>query len=411
MRQIVRIKKEYLYFLAYGIFMMLAILSTSLYYQYYYGARYSLMLIGCMLLLIVGEVSNGGCLTIQKSVVFVLSVAIYILIVIANRNIIGTVALIPAFVYCGRNIEFSKISRYTLRLSVVLFVFVIVSSKLGVINSFVIQTASGRSREYLGFRYALYPSALLFNISAMILYEKQAKIRWIDITGLGLLNYWIYLKTNSRLSFCLTLLVIVIAAVEKIGIKKTNKRHFSLWVLQYSFIICAAVSAFVIYAYSSGAAWAGNLDSLLGNRVQYAAASLAQNGVSILGRRIEWVGFGLDPYGAVQNDVFAHYNYVDCMYIQVLQSYGILLAIVYIVLMTLCMKSLYKKGEYLIIIILSLIAFRNMIDDLSLYLYYNTFWLVLNKIITANKFRLKFELSSLSEGLARQVLGKVAGGA
>lgn len=55
--------------------------------------------------------------------------------------------------------------------------------------------------------------------------------------------------------------------------------------------------------------------------------------------------------------------------------------ILFMLVTFLAMRQLYKQGEIILLFVISLIAYRSMIDDLSLFLYHNTFWIPLGTVL------------------------------
>ena len=116
------------------------------------------------------------------------------------------------------------------------------------------------------------------------------------------------------------------------------------------------------------------LNAFLSNRLRHGQNSFMMYGVSLFGLgNIEWVGAGLDVYGRQSTET---YFYVDNLYIQVLQRYGIIFMAIFLALTTALMIQCYKKKENLLVILLAIIAFHGLIDDGIMYLQMNTFWLL-----------------------------------
>ena len=107
-------------------------------------------------------------------------------------------------------------------------------------------------------------------------------------------------------------------------------------------------------------------------------------GVSLFGNRnITWVGSGLDPMG---NRASGTYLYVDNLYLQIMQKYGIIFFVVYILLFTLVLFKCLKRKEYHLFMLLVALAARGFLDDLSLQLYYNTFWFPIGRMLLATVY-------------------------
>lgn len=384
-----KVKTENLFFfLPYGVFLFFAILSTSMYYRFFYGAVYTRILFFCLCMLVGGMLIN---LRYDRKSFFDLIFCwiVYVIIGLINNNMISTLAYIPLFVYSSRNIKFDKIAWFTVKLTLITVFLVIISSHIGLIDNHVVHSATGRVREYLGFRFALFPSAFVFNITCLWLFLKREKVRLLDMVFLFVLNYYAFSKTDSKLSFYLAILLIALFTINRIkpGIIFKNNAIYS--VLTMSFVVCFIVSLLLVYCYAKGFSWAYTVNEFLGNRIYYAWQSLVKNGVSVWGKEIDWNGYGLDIYGNVNETVYTAYSYVDCMYIKILQRYGIVCTVIYLVVFTMVMIKAKKNNNYCVVLILCFYALRCMIDDLALYLYYNTFWLYIGTSLMASIHNVK----------------------
>lgn len=308
-----------------------------------------------------------------------------------NKNLISTLAYIPLFVYASRNVEFDKIAKFTIKVSLVTLFFVIATAYIGIVDNYIVYSETGRVRQYLGFRFALFPAAFVFNITCLWLYLKREGFSLRDGVLLLFLNIYIYVCTNSRLSFYLSVILIGLFALNSVKLGILFKPRIVYSILTMSYVTCFFISVYLILCYAKGLSWVYSVNEFFGNRIRYAWQSLMTNGVSIWGKEIEWNGYGLDLYGNVNNAVFGAYTYVDCMYIKVLQRYGIVCLIIYLVIFTMVMIKEKRKGNYCIVLILSFYAMRCLIDDLAMYLYYNTFWLYVGCSLMASIRNLRNE--------------------
>ncbi|HFI0456361.1 TPA: polymerase, partial [Streptococcus suis] len=118
-----------------------------------------------------------------------------------------------------------------------------------------------------------------------------------------------------------------------------------------------------------------SLDKFLGGRIYLASKSLSMYGFNLLGRNIQWVGNGLSAEG--QRSTMSYF-YVDNMYIQVLQKYGLIFLVIFLTVMTITMLILYRKKQYLLLVCLVILAFHATIDDLTFNLHYNFFLVLLS---------------------------------
>ena len=107
-------------------------------------------------------------------------------------------------------------------------------------------------------------------------------------------------------------------------------------------------------------------------------SSINQYGTSLFGNHdIKWVGAGLNAYGQQSTEA---YFYVDNMYIQLLQRYGIIFMALFLFLATLVVFRCYKRKDNLLVFLLAIVALHGLIDDGIIYVQMNTFWLLFGSV-------------------------------
>lgn len=268
-----------------------------------------------------------------------------------------------------KDFDFDKLVRFVTPLIIGILLFVVLSSKIGIIQDYV-EISSSRIRHYLGFRYSLFPSTVMLNIVALYLYNKRNKILYRELFLLGAAVLWIFLQTNSRLTAISSAVLLALGFCIKRFPTFLERIRAVLFLLIPSYIYAAILSYITAKQYVFSANWILSLDKFLGSRIYLASKSLSMYGFGLLGKNIQWVGNGLNVDG--QRSTMS-YLYVDNMYIQVLQRYGLLFLIIFLCLMTVSMLILYKRKQYLLLLTLALLAFHSTIDDLTFNLHYNFF--------------------------------------
>ena len=368
---------DYLWYCAYSFFVIYYILSKTFFYQYFMNILdYKIVLVFCMSILLTRELFLNK-LTRRLMLVF-LFCGILMIIVMHSSSGGGanSVACIVLFAFAARNIPFKQIAKHTIFISEVLLAFVILCAFSDIIPNYVRET-NGRTRYYLGFLYALYPSAIMFNITALSVYSKKEKLKISNFVFLILVNYFIFQYTDSRLSFYTSILLLVFAAILRFKPKCIEERKVMCNIASFSFPICMTVSVALTIAYGTGTSWIEGLNILLGKRLSLGLNSLITNGVTLFGQNLSWIGAGLNAYGERSNE---QYTWVDSMYIQVLQHFGIVFCLVLMVILTLAMRKCIKYSDYWMLVILSIFALHGIIDDLIIYVQFNTFWIAIGGV-------------------------------
>ena len=382
MKLVLKIKSlpELLTLVALGIFLIVSILNVTFYVQYFPKSAHDLAIAFSLFLLVIKESFKKKY---NYSDLIGLFTTLLIYLCVGKMSGLGSnIAIGILFIYALRDIPFKKVAKTSLVISVCLLLFVTISSKMGIIPSYI-EISGTRLRSYLGFRYALFPSIILMDIVAIIFYLKQNRLRYWQLFLLTLSVYWVYIQTDSRLTFYSSCILLICNLLLKWFPNIFSKLGHVLKIFKITFIINAVVSFWVAFTYlNSSNIFVNNffytLNNMLGGRIYLANKSLQLFGFGLFGRRVEWNGNGLTVEG-VRN--YQTYMYVDNLYLQILQKFGLLILVIMVLLLTLTLFKVIQKRQWVLALILILMSFHSMIDDLNLYLYNNIFWILLGSLI------------------------------
>ena len=364
-----------LFFFAYGLYIFIGIMNIS-FFQIYTNNITKYINILCMLILLYNELLNKKiCI---KEIFLLLFVSLLAFPVTIHNN--GTLFIMILFIYCARSIDFRKIAKFSLLESILLLFLVIFSSKIGIITNYI-STEGGRIREYLGFRYALFSPMILFNITALELYLHKDKFSPFRYIILFILNYYVYIKTDSRLSFYLSILLILFIAILTRFPNFFKKRNVLCKIMVFSFISCSIFSLVTTINYDYSNPYMSKLNEILGRRLYLGHISLDMYPINLLGHDTKYIGNGLDMYG---NKTSGTYFYVDCLYLNLLEKYGLIFTVILLLLLTYSLSNTLKEKDYFLLVILTFFALHGIIDDLEIYIYYNTFWFIISKNFSKN---------------------------
>lgn len=357
--------KNMLFYIPYVAYLLYSLLNTSFYAKYVnsYG---KILFAFCVLLLILKEFL-GARFTSRDGVLAL------VLIVITGYFYMYfglTQTLLPIFIYSARNMEVNKILRISYFISVFMLVFIILSSYLGIIQNYIYYSAL-RERQYLGFRYALYPSSILCNIIFLKVYLEKENISWLSLICLLAANYVLFQYTDSRLTFILGVALIVFSAI----MKKSQKFREILLnrTFIWSFLVLALLSIYATINYDYLSDWQSDLNEALGGRLSLGNSTLKFYGYGLFGKTLSLSGNGLDENGMLNTST---YDYVDNLYVLLLLRAGIIFLFIFLVAMTIIMKKIYIQKDSYLYIIFILLAFHGIIDDLIMLPQYNSFWFV-----------------------------------
>ena len=366
---------------ALGIFLTVSILNVTFYARYMPGTVYKLAIAFSIFLLFVKEMFKRKY---DYRALIGLFATILIYFIVGKMTVLGSeVPVSILFIYALRDVPFKKVAQTSLVVSTCLLFFIIVSAKVGIITNYI-EVSGSRVRSYLGFRYALFPSMLLMDIVAIVFYLKQNKIQYWKWLLLSLSVYWVYDQTDSRLTFFSSCILLACSLLIKWFPELLSKLGYVFKAFKLTFIVNAIISFWVSFTYlNSGYSFINDLlfkvNHMLGGRLYLANKSLNLYGFGLLGRPVEWYGNGLTVEGV--RNYQTYYLYVDNLYVQVLQRFGLLILGLMLSVLTLTLSKIIKKRQWVLALILILMSFHSMIDDLNFYLHNNIFWILVGALI------------------------------
>lgn len=372
---------EVLFFTAYGVFLVVSVLAFSFFAKQVNGIPHILLVLVCLGLLALKEAETSRY-SRAELLGLALCTLLFVIVLRVGRDVDEICMAFQIFyVFAARDISFERISRFTIAVTGATCVFVVGCSLLDVIPNVVLlqeQVGLERFRQCLGFRYALYLPGLYTNLVALWVCLKRERISLWSVALLLVLNRWIYNSTCSRTAYVIVMVLLAAALVLRFLPQLPEQLHALFVALIFAYPIGAAVSLTVTDSYDRSSTLMSLLDSIFNNRLRLGKNSMTTYGLTLFGENIHWVGFGLDMNG---RQIPGAYNYVDCLYLQLLQHYGLIFFLIYIALMMATMYRCYQQREYYLLIVMTVAAAQCMLDDLSQYLPFNTFWFVTGAVL------------------------------
>lgn len=372
--------KNLLFYFAYSIYLGYNLLDTS-FYSKNINVFGNLLIIIVLAMLIFKEVIDFKVNSRDLTLFIILAIIGGLFFNYMGYNY----AMLPFFVYSARNMNTATIVKISYRISLVLLIFIIVSSYLGWITNYITYDG-GREREYVGFRYSLFGPAILCNIIFLKVYLEKDNIKWRTLMFLIIGNYALYEFTDSRLTFGLGMLLLILTILIKLFSK--FKRVLMNKILIGSYVVSGLLSLYFTIGYNHLSEWHSNINEFLGGRLSLGYSTLKYYGYGLLGKRITLVGNGLDVDGYITTET---YDYVDNLYIQLLLKLGLLFLVIFILGMTIVMWRVYRLNDIYLYIIFSLLALHGIIDDLMILPQYNSFWFVIAALFYKTRLDLQNE--------------------
>ena len=360
------------FFAAYIVFMLYKFASMSLLADLFEGVAGIIVNLLVLLLVLLSELCGGNSGRHILAFVSVLAVAI----LVARYTGYTTLVVIVALVFSARREDFGRVAIVSVWVTAIACATVVSLALIGVLKDYV-WVDDVRSRHGLGFKYATYLSHLLLNVVMLEGYRRK-RLGWSFIGCVLGLDVAIYVLTVSRNSF--VLVIVYIGAYLLLGDER-GKRIVAGWpgrIMASSMLVGYAVSALVLRAYMKDPAGYTPLNLLLSGRLYYTRNSFERYGVRPFGQHIDFAANSIDSRGVLRVDTGAYdTNVIDNAYFHILIEYGWVVLVLCLFAFTMLGWRAKARGDWRMLLVLSILAVHSLIDPQLIDLQYNSFLLLI----------------------------------
>ena len=275
------------------------------------------------------------------------------------------------------NVDMKVVLRNYVVVAGILVVGVFLLSLVGMVPNLQYNRA-GVIRNSFGFIYPTDFASHCFYLFLAISYLLKDKLIWTRSLFGVLLSAFIIKYCDARLNA----LSILLATVIFIYFYYSNGKKIKIFaLLPYSAVVFASVVTYFSYKFSWSNPFLVSINKLITGRLALGRNAFDTFGVHLFGtRNVQFIGSG----GKTESVI--GYNYVDSSYVQMLFTYGIVPVVLLLIIYVVASRKQYKDGQYLLVAILSLIAFNCMIEAFWFVPTYNIFMFLL---FTTNTFSKK----------------------
>ena len=275
------------------------------------------------------------------------------------------------------NVDMKVVLRNYVVVAGILVVGVFLLSLVGMIPNLQYNRA-GVIRNSFGFIYPTDFASHCFYLFLAVSYLLKDKFIWTRSLFGVLLSAFIIKYCDARLNA----LSILLATVIFIYFYYSNGKKLKIFaLLPYSAVVFASIVTYLSYKFSWSNPFLVSVNKLITGRLALGRNAFDTFGVHLFGtRNVQFIGSG----GKTESVI--GYNYVDSSYVQMLFTYGIVPVVLLLIIYVVASRKQYKDGQYLLVAILSLIAFNCMIEAFWFVPTYNIFMFVL---FTTNTFSKK----------------------
>lgn len=285
--------------------------------------------------------------------------------------------LAAVLIFSSFGIDFKKILKIHLLESVIITLIGTISSLVGIIPN-ISYHKDGITRYALGSIWCTDYSAKYFFMILVCLYLYSKKMRWFHWIGLLALSSGVFAVTFGRLDFiCMILAIAAFFLHEQLEKKDDTVKFKSIWKnllekLSPVFTPAAAVlMTLLTIAYSPSNSLLQKINLTLSRRLDLGKSAFSDIGFTAIGQDVKWVAMG----GTMTNKAPEGYNFVDCSYLNILFTFGVL-AILILIAAHAYMAYANRK-DHRFVLVIALISLNCIVAHHFIEVAYNPFWAAL----------------------------------
>ena len=309
----------------------------------------------------------------RRSLVLILAV---LALAVVNARTAGNLLMLSLLFAAGIvGLDYRRVARVQLAVMIATFAFVVLSSLIGLVDNWGFELDSARPRYCLGFYYPSHATSLFFYIVLLFCALKGRELRLWHVLVIAALDLWQFHYTDARAG---TLLALAAPAVMYLLRRRpVPPKHIS-WVLELSFVLCAAASLLITWVYAKELLDLSWLNRLLSSRLDLQRDAFAAYHVGLFGQQIDWIGYGGTGY--THAAVGDSYNFIDCSYLKVLFDQGVLMwAVVLLGFTAACFRA-SKQGDYPLLLALSFSALYCAVEQWLIRPGYHPFFILIGAL-------------------------------
>lgn len=220
-----------------------------------------------------------------------------------------------------------------------------------------------RMRYSLGFDWSTFAPILYMFVALQYIYIRKSKLTFVECIIIEAVNIFIYKYTNTRMSFYILSVVVLLMFFGTLSKKFRNLVKKIIIKSSKIVILIPAIGAFIacwLPLYNADSKIWNMLNTVLSGRLWQCKNAIMKYGFSLLGKHMEAETFSVTSIGK-QNLTY----FIDSGYLHFAMKYGIIVLILLVGLYTIAIWKAYKNKDYYMVCIISVVAIF-CIEDLYL---------------------------------------------
>lgn len=279
------------------------------------------------------------------------------------------------FILGARGIDFRRVIRLYLMVGLVFLIVTMGASLAGVIKNLIYYRTRGGAdlvRQSFGVIYPTDFAAHLLFLLLAYFYLRFRNLRWWDYGIVVLVIMMVMYLNDARLAAGSLMIMIPtfwIARRASKGGRLARLMAAFYWGLP---VLAAYLINALSFFYSDSNRWMGKVDSLLSGRLTLGHRAFDQYGFSWLGQKVTEHGWGGSKGATASN-----YFYIDSSFVRAPIIYGIVMAIVLLMIMVVISWRSIQSGSYALAAVIVIVTISAVVEQRLIDLAYDPFLIAL----------------------------------
>ncbi|MEB3376390.1 hypothetical protein REH36_00210 [Pediococcus pentosaceus] len=274
-------------------------------------------------------------------------------------------------IVAGVNIDFDYFLKRFLIFSIFIYGGITILAILNVIHDNVVIIGLARSRHTLGFSWPSFLAHEIVTITASMIWLYKEKLNYLVIVLLFVVNYFVYVKTDTKLPY----IVVTFALFMTLVLKKIKFGKLIEGFIYKIIPLLPLGFTLLIYYLSVNAQNYPKLDNLFSQRLTLGNSALIEYPIKEFGQPI---------IVTMQKTIVQKYFTIDSSYLRYLLCFGLISTILILIIMFCSFRKILKKQNLFIALVLFIILIDGFSDPWLFNAGYTPFIILLSNTFFNN---------------------------
>lgn len=358
-----------IYELAFAIYFVIAFFQTST-YTYYFPGNLLHELSFIPLALVLFKIIFFDSSTVEKVAINLVILAVLFI----TWRTSGEFILFPLgiFILGARDVDFKRLIYIYLVLGTILLSFIFFTSLMDLTKDLIFHRGHTIRRAF-GIIYSTDFAAHVLYLVLAYCYLFFKQLSWKSYLVFILLAIFLIKFCDARLnaySLILAIPVMMIGQRAQKGYVVSKSIANFYWTLP---VLAGYITTFIFYLYTPNNKLLERLNTLLSGRPYFSHTALTKYGISMWGQHIHENGLG--AVGGIKNAAVndANYFYIDSAFIRLLVIYGLVMALLIVIAMSIIAWRSIEKRDFALASVMVIVTISAIVEQRLLDFGYNPF--------------------------------------